>query len=212
MDYFGGEYDSFGNYTPLKSTTNYLGGRGELEYLIEPPNLANNRFIIGLGTRFWFRNLAQDTDSGYQETWWTIYPYLGWEGRREISPCLEWFAGLRVGMTAVNYEFVSYYEVALHPKLGVTAQAEFGLREPATLALRAVRGDDLGPVGLGAGACASRIRRCTPSDCTRGTASDGRDYSACRPASCRRRSRGRRASSTWPRHRALRRWNGFHPG
>ena len=36
-------------------------------------------------------------------------------------------------MTAVNYEFVSYYEVALHPKIGVTAQAEFGLRSQRLL-------------------------------------------------------------------------------
>lgn len=94
VDYFGGEYDG-NNYQPLDSTTNYLGGRGEIEYLLEPTNLVNNRFIIGLGTRFWFRNVAQDSDAGYQETWWTIYPYLGWEGRHEISPYLESFAGLR---------------------------------------------------------------------------------------------------------------------
>ncbi len=40
----------------------------------------------------------------------------------------EFYASGRVGMTAVTHQFVSYFDVVLYPKLGVTGQLEAGVR------------------------------------------------------------------------------------
>ena len=102
--------------------------------MIEPSFLPDNRFVLGLGSRFWYRQLPSGTDTsgdpiiGYEETWWTIYPYLGWEGRHEISMETEWFASLRLGLTAFTHEEVSYFDVSLRPQPGITGQADVGVR------------------------------------------------------------------------------------
>ena len=51
VDYFGGEYDG-NNYQPLDSTTNYLGGRGEIEYLLEPDQPGQQPLHHRLGHAF----------------------------------------------------------------------------------------------------------------------------------------------------------------
>jgi hypothetical protein len=134
VDYEGAGQFEDGSLDPLSSKTGYLGLRGEYELLMEPDWLPRRTLLLGLGTRFWVRDLkdgVSDNGSlvlGYQETWWTIYPYLGIEGRRELWTGGEFYASARVGMTAVTYEHVSYFDVGLYPRLGVVGGAELGLR------------------------------------------------------------------------------------
>ena len=93
---FGGDvhYDGYdqGNMAPLASNTGYLGLRGEYEMVIEPAAW-EGRFAVlaGMGTRFWIRDLHDGSDDqgdpvfGYQETWWTMYPFLGLETHRSLG-------------------------------------------------------------------------------------------------------------------------------
>jgi hypothetical protein len=120
---------------PLSSSTNLLGVRGECDLLLEPEAWPRVSFVVGLGTRFWIRDLqdglssiTQSPVAGYQETWWTIYPYLGLETRRTLGDSTEFYASGRIGMTAITYQQVSFFDVALYPKLGLTGQLEAGLR------------------------------------------------------------------------------------
>ena len=76
--------------------TNYLGCRGEYELLAEPAAWSRIRFFLGVGTRFWIRNLQNatlpDMDvAGYEETWWTFYPYVGLETKDSDEPGLKFF-------------------------------------------------------------------------------------------------------------------------
>jgi hypothetical protein len=124
-----------GSTEPLTSTTTLLGVRGEYDLLVEPEAWPRVSFVLGVGTRFWIRdlkdgvsNITQTPVSGYQETWWTIYPYLGIENRRTLSDNVEFYAAGRIGLTAITYQRVSYFDVTLYPKLGMTGQLEAGLR------------------------------------------------------------------------------------
>ena len=129
----GGVFDD-GSSEPLSSTTKYLGVRGEYDLLFDPDWMPRWSFLLGIGTRFWIRDLKDDvTDlgspvEGYQETWWTIYPYLGLESRRQPGDGFELFASGRIGFTPVTYERASLFEVTLYPKTGLTGQLEVGLR------------------------------------------------------------------------------------
>jgi hypothetical protein len=124
-----------GDIEPLSSVTNYLGVRGEYEYLFEPETLPELSFFVGIGTRFWIRDLpdAYTTQGsfvwGYQETWWTIYPYLGLETKHNPQAAIEWYCRSRIGLTAVTYEYANVYPpITLFPRPGVTGQLEAGLR------------------------------------------------------------------------------------
>ena len=92
--------------------------------------------FAGVGTRFWIRNLPDAQDSagdfvrGYQETWWTFYPYVGIETRRTIKNSVEAYGRGRVGLIAVTYEHLTWREATLFPGPGVTAQGELGIRGP----------------------------------------------------------------------------------
>ena len=129
----GGVFDD-GSSEPLSSTTKYLGVRGEYDLLFDPDWLPRWSFLLGIGTRFWIRDLKDDVTAlgspveGYQETWWTIYPYLGLESRRRPEAGFELFASGRIGFTPVTYERASLFEVTLYPKTGLTGQVEVGLR------------------------------------------------------------------------------------
>lgn len=134
MDYSGGvQYDD-GTSEPWLSHTDYLGVRGEYELLFEPDAWPSLTLFAGLGSRLWFRDLADGTaPSGnpvysYRETWWTFYPYIGLERRRPADREREFFGSARIGCTAFTYEHVSWDDITLYPKIGVTGQVEAGYR------------------------------------------------------------------------------------
>ena len=134
MAYDGSSYDLYSNTSyPLATTTRYLGGRGEYEYLFQPSWLKGAIFL-GVGNRFWLRDLRAGTDQssafipGTQETWWTFYPYLGMELKGSLGSQSEWFAMGRAGPTAVTFNKPTDLNEPLWPKTGVTAQLETGIR------------------------------------------------------------------------------------
>jgi hypothetical protein len=119
--------------------TNYLGCRGEYDLLIEPATLSNLRFVLGVGNRFWVRDL-QDTAtpdlfvSGYQEFWWTFYPYIGLETRNTDQPGLQFLGSARVGFTPLNFQYATLTDPdypragsVVYPRCGFTAQAQLGV-------------------------------------------------------------------------------------
>jgi hypothetical protein len=141
VELFGGDvrYDGGlqwpdGTTEPSTSSTRYLGCRGEYEYLCEPTWWPEGMFFLGIGSRFWVR----DIKSGYgawgdwgdetQETWWTLYPYLGLEIKRPLQSGMELYSLMRVGATAVTYNYSNAYDLPVYPRLGVVAGLELGLR------------------------------------------------------------------------------------
>jgi hypothetical protein len=140
----------------LVSTTGYIGVRGEAEYVwdFQVSETSTSSFFAGVGTRFWLRNLAdassvttgQIVSQGYQETWWTLYPYVGLEKKWLLENSEEIFLSGRLGCTAVTYQDASLQDVAvdtttkpatvtnitdsspLWPSPGLTSQVECGLR------------------------------------------------------------------------------------
>jgi hypothetical protein len=138
MRYVGaGQFqDDYGNwYTePLTSSTSYLGALGEYDLHFEPESFPNTSFFLGIGTRFWIRDLKDGISDygnpvyGYQETWWTIYPYLGLEKKRSPGENWEFYYAGRIGCTAITYQYASWGYVPLYPKAGLTGQLELGLR------------------------------------------------------------------------------------
>jgi len=130
------KYDDFDPGQTIGGTTNYAGVRGEVEFLLESDWFPRVTFFGGVGARFWMRSLSdvplQDGTwlTGYQETWWTVYPYIGLETRRDPAAFLEWFAAGRVGLTAFTYEYISLDDLVLHPRPGFTGQIETGVRGP----------------------------------------------------------------------------------
>jgi hypothetical protein len=124
---------------PVDSKTSYLGCRAEYEWIWDlnfrgcPPA----SMFLGVGTRFWIRDIKDGTilpdngyANGYQETWWTFYPYLGLEKRWVTGPCEELFVSGRVGATAYTYEFASLAGApTINPSPSVTGQVECGWRD-----------------------------------------------------------------------------------
>jgi len=100
----------------------------------EPEGLPQVSFFAGLGTRFWIRDMPDDYDDngafvpGYQETWWTIYPYLGIEKRRTHEEGVEFYYSARIGCTPITYERVVDFNTTLYPQIGLTGQLEAGIR------------------------------------------------------------------------------------
>jgi len=144
MNYVGAAQYSDGSTEPLWSRTGYLGLRGEYDLLFEPEWCPGTSFFVGVGTRFWLRDLRDGVTpsdvevQGYQEMWWTIYPYLGVETTRALASGPEFYSSARIGCTAMTYEFVAWTDPTaayptwndpvLHPKCGITGQVEVGLR------------------------------------------------------------------------------------
>ena len=119
---------------PLTSATGYMGALAEYDLHIEPDSWPTLSLFVGIGTRFWIRDLKDGTtDLGspvlsYQETWWTIYPYLGLEKKRSLSGGFEFYYAGRIGCTAMTYQHATWGDVALYPKPGLTGQLECGMR------------------------------------------------------------------------------------
>ena len=134
MNYAGA--DQAGN--PLNSITTYLGVRGEYEGVWDlnlhgwPPVTV----FAGIGTRFWIRDLKDSVipatgqyASGYQEYWWTLYPYVGLEKRWPCNFGEELYARGRVGCTAFTHQFVNLDTgTTLYPQADVIGQIEVGFR------------------------------------------------------------------------------------
>ncbi|HEX3725583.1 MAG TPA: hypothetical protein VHV08_05045 [Pirellulales bacterium] len=125
-----------GTVEPLSSMTDYLGLRAEYELMYEPVAWPHLSVFGGIGTRFWIRNLPDiitdmgDFVRGYQETWWTFYPYMGLERRRTLTPDVEFYARGRIGVMAFTYEHLTIDQVTLFPRPGITGQLEAGIRGP----------------------------------------------------------------------------------
>jgi hypothetical protein len=108
--------------------------RGEYDLLIEPDAWPLLTFSTGIGTRYWIRDLPDDFTAsgnfveGYQETWWTIYPYLGVETREVPGHDFQFYGSGRIGVTAITLERATLNDVALYPKPGVIGQLEAGIR------------------------------------------------------------------------------------
>ena len=169
---FGGDvhydgYDQTGTAT-MASNTGYLGLRGEYEMVLAPAAWEGRvAFLAGLGTRFWIRDLHDGSDDqgnpvfGYQETWWTIYPYLGLETHLPLGDDMDWYSESRIGTTALTYQFATTGSVprsgGSDSRAALVAQAghlcQHGNRTPRTAVLRRRprRGDVLGPVVGGPG-------------------------------------------------------------
>jgi hypothetical protein len=134
--YDGGAQYPDGSYEPYHDSngTNYLGGRIEYDLLIEPACWSYVRAFVGVGTRFWIRDLHDSVTpsggdvAGYQESWLTFYPYIGLETKESDEPGWHLFGSARVGFTPLTYQYASYYDTALYPKCGVTVKGEFGIR------------------------------------------------------------------------------------
>jgi hypothetical protein len=118
-----------------KSFTDYLGTRFEYEFMYEPHRWPRLSVFAGAGSRLWIRNLPdqeidpQHVTIGYQETWWTFYPYMGIESRRTNTQDPEFYWRGRAGLMAFTYEHLSN-DVTLYPRQGATAQVEVGVRGP----------------------------------------------------------------------------------
>jgi hypothetical protein len=136
MAYYGGAQFPDGTVEPYNQSfgTNYLGFRGEYDLLIEPASWERIRMLLGVGTRFWFRDLRDAVTPsgadvmGYQETWWTFYPYFGLETKETEGPGPQFYGSSRIGFTPLTYQYATYFDTTAYPRCGLTGQAELGVR------------------------------------------------------------------------------------
>jgi hypothetical protein len=136
---FGGRVDYFADLGSLNdlNVTDYLGLRGEYEVMFEPQTWPLQSLFAGIGTRFFVRSTPDIIleksvlIDGYQESWWTFYPYVGVESRRTMKPGWEAYYRTRVGVTAFTWEHVALNDVTLFPRANVTVQSEMGFRGPS---------------------------------------------------------------------------------
>ncbi len=134
MDYQGYAQNAYAIIPYEQSDgTSYLGFRGEFEFLLEPRSWLKNRIVLGIGSRCWRRDLHDGqlptghTVAGYEETWVTLYPYVGIETKESMEPGLHFFTSARLGLTPYTYEHISVGE-SLSPKCGTMGRLELGLR------------------------------------------------------------------------------------
>ncbi len=133
MAYHGGIQFADGSSEASTSRTRYLGGSAEYEHLLEPAGFSGD-FYLGLGTRAWIRDIRGsfgvlgDWSDEAQETWWTLYPYLGFEWKHELTERLQFYTNMRAGLTALGYDYSNVYQIAVYPKLGVVGELEAGVR------------------------------------------------------------------------------------
>jgi hypothetical protein len=135
MHYSGWEQDENGNLTSLLAgRTDYLGCRGDYDLLIEPKWWSQGAFLLGIGSRFWIRDINSGFDNdhnfvaGYQETWWTVYPYLGVENKLSLGQA-ELYSSTRIGVTPFAYNKASDVDSPIYPRTGLDFQTESGLRQ-----------------------------------------------------------------------------------
>ncbi len=118
------------------NVTNYLGLRAEYELMFEPENWERLSFFGGVGTRFFVRSIPDIflaptvVAVGYQESWWTFYPYVGAESRRKMNTNWEPYWRARIGLTAFTREHIADDDVTLFPRPNLTGQIELGYRGP----------------------------------------------------------------------------------
>ena len=135
---------------PLGGRTDYLGCRGEYELLFQPKWWPEGTFLLGIGSRFWVRDIQSGFDSqhnfveGYQETWWTFYPYLGLETKVPVGHAELYGCG-HIGVTPFAYNKASDVDSPVYPRTGLDAQAELGLRS-GRLSLAATSRPSPGPI------------------------------------------------------------------
>lgn len=140
---FGGRVDYFADMGGLDASnvTDYLGLRGEYELMWEPASWEKLSFFGGIGTRFFVRSIPDIVIpgfvpnqsiliDGYQESWWTFYPYVGAESRRTMKPGWEPYWRARIGVTAFTREHVALDDVTMFPRANLTGQVELGFRGP----------------------------------------------------------------------------------
>lgn len=135
VSYDGGAQFDDGWVEPYHESfgTNYLGLRGEYDLLVEPDAWTRMRLLLGIGTRFWIRDLRDAYTpsgfpvAGYQETWWTFYPYIGLESKDSNEAGLQMFGSVRLGVTPLTYQHATYFDTALYPRCGLTGRAELGV-------------------------------------------------------------------------------------
>jgi len=134
MNYAGCDYDlDSGITTPLDTCTNYLGCAAEYEYVVQPRWWSAGNFLLGLGSRLWVRDIQFGVDAdgygipGYQETWWTFYPYVGIETKQPVGR-FELYTSGRIGVTPFGYNQASNNDLPVYPRTGLMAEVEIGLR------------------------------------------------------------------------------------
>ena len=98
---------------PFTSSDSIIGVRGEYEYIWNPAAPPWPSLFLGVGTRFWIRDIRDGTDAlGHivtmgPETWWTFYPYIGLEKAWALTNTgLEVFTSGRLGCTAFTYTYM----------------------------------------------------------------------------------------------------------
>ena len=131
VQYTGAAQYPNGTTIPLTNRTIYYGGRAEYDFFC---NLRNHPWIqlfFGLGIRCWDRDLPNSNAGGvpvqgYNETWFTFYPYIGFETRRDPTRAWEFYGRARIGVLAWNFNYAG--GDMLYPRPGVTALLEEGVR------------------------------------------------------------------------------------
>ena len=164
--YHGASFGGSGPSLLINSHTAYYGGRAEYDLFFRSQKHPRILMFIGLGIRAWNRNISSVTlpgnifVQGYNETWVTLYPYIGFETPHDYTRVYEFYGRSRVGVTAFTYNYAGdplatgvYPRPAARPcwkKVSVTATSPSPVG-PKFLA---------GPAAAFKTACCSRSRRC----------------------------------------------------
>ncbi len=141
-EFFGGVVQYSGSVTyngtsyPLNSHTSQYGGRVEYDLFFNSQKHPNTLFFVGLGLRAWNRNTSGASfDSGnlsvqgFNQTWLSLYPYVGVETPHDPSRAIEFYGRARIGVTAFSYMYESFpAHDGVYPRLGGTALLEEGVR------------------------------------------------------------------------------------
>ena len=106
-------HDGFQMYKSALSTWNSFETGPKRDVLGELGKAAREAgLVFGASSHraehYWFmgygRDIPSDVDAngditaiGYQETWWTFYPYIGLETRESSEPGPQFFGSVRVG-------------------------------------------------------------------------------------------------------------------
>jgi hypothetical protein len=140
---------------PMNSQSKILGFRTEFE-LLRDANCFGWQDVVayaGIGTRFWIRDIQAGFAplmggwlTGCQETWWTLYPYMGLEKTWHIDTGGDVFASGRLGCTSFTYECNSEFgPQSFFPAPGLTGQVECGFRYEGLLCSVYFEGMGWGP-------------------------------------------------------------------
>ncbi|MCZ7592820.1 MAG: hypothetical protein M5U15_12045 [Kiritimatiellae bacterium] len=99
---------------PAKDKTDYLGLRAEIYSLLVRPsdNAINVHPILGIGSRYWVRRLAQGIPDrgGYDEGWLMVYGQLGAQIQCAIAPDAQLYANAIFRPAIYN---TTYYSIEL---------------------------------------------------------------------------------------------------